>query len=161
MTVSSVKLEHRQAQSPSSLSIPTFTYGYYSDVYPNGGPATSPSINTPGKTSSTSEPSELSALAAGSGPGGQNAGPVGVSKEESFIASMCQPINSTNQPDMNFPCNRLLIYEVPCVYNVSYETLLKAGTVDNVAPSLLSPNEQQKCFCTEDSRGYDYWQNSE
>ncbi|KAL8969770.1 MAG: hypothetical protein Q9183_001835, partial [Haloplaca sp. 2 TL-2023] len=161
MTVSSVKLEHRQAQPPSSLSIPTFTYGYYSDVYPNGGPVTSPSITTPGKTSSTSEPSALSALASGSRPGGQNAGPVGVSKEESFIASMCQPINSTNQPDMNFPCNRLLIYEVPCVYNVSYETLLKTGNRGNAAPSLLSPNEQQKCFCTEDGRGYDYWQNSE
>ncbi|KAL8873157.1 MAG: hypothetical protein Q9174_001326 [Haloplaca sp. 1 TL-2023] len=161
IAVSSVKLENRQAQSSSSLSIPTFTYGYFSDVYPNGGPATSPSITTPGKTSSTTEPSALSVLDAASGPGGQNTGPVGVSKEESFIASVCQPLNSTNQPDMNFPCNRLLIYEVPCVYNVSYETLLKAGAGDGAAPSLLSPSDQQKCFCTEDGRGHDYWQNSE
>lgn len=169
--VLSSALQRRQTQLSSALSVPTFVYGYYSQVYPNGEGTTSgvsksqnaaaPSITAPTNSSSTTRPSSLSPLGAGSGPGGQNFGPVGVNEEEAFVASMCQPINKTDQPDMNFPCNKLLLYGAPCVYGQSYETFLKTGAGDGVTLPLLSPNDQLKCFCTQGGPGHAYWQNSE
>ncbi|KAL8732713.1 MAG: hypothetical protein Q9181_003858 [Wetmoreana brouardii] len=160
-------VHRRQTQPSSSMSVPMFSYGYYSQIYPNGEVTTGVSnsrsptatgMKTPTKSSSA-QPRATSAAAAGSGPGGPNFGPVAASQEEAFIASVCQPVNNTNQPDLNFPCNKLLLYETPCIYGQSYEELLKSSRSDSLAPPLLSANEQLKCFC-KSVQGQNYWQNS-
>lgn len=151
-------IQRRQNDSPSSISVPSFTYGYYSQVYPNGEVTSSVSSNThraidTGATSSTkaditqSRGTPAADVGVGSSPGGQsgNSGSMGAAQEEAFIASMCQPVNRTNQPDMDFPCNKILLYEFPCIYGQSYQELLQSS--DSAAPSTHDPNDQQKCFC--------------
>ncbi|KAL8689917.1 MAG: hypothetical protein Q9218_004521 [Villophora microphyllina] len=105
----------------------------------------------------STRPSSASPASASSAPGGQI---MGASQEEAFVASMCSPLNTTKQPDMNFPCNKFALYEIPCVYGKSYEDLLKNGGSDSPAPSLRSPNDQLTCLCTEGGQGQNYWQNS-
>lgn len=85
---------------------------------------------------------------------------MGASQEEAFIASMCSPVNQTNQPDMNFPCNRLALYESPCVYGKSYEDLMNITGSNSPASSLRSPSDQLTCLCTEGGQGHNYWQSS-
>ncbi|KAL8721029.1 MAG: hypothetical protein Q9225_002202 [Loekoesia sp. 1 TL-2023] len=89
-----------------------------------------------------------------------NSGSLGTTQEEAFIASMCQPANRTNQPDMNFPCNKILLYESPCIYGRSYPELLQSSHSDSAAPSAHGPNDQQQCFCANDGPGPQYWRNS-
>ncbi|KAL8778830.1 MAG: hypothetical protein Q9213_007222 [Squamulea squamosa] len=146
-------VERRQITS-SYISVPTFDYGYYSDVYPKGELTTKP-------TASVASPTTVSNTTAAVGAEQSSFyGPVGVSQEEAFIASMCEPINKTNQPDLNFPCNKLLLYEAPCLYGKGYEELLRNSGSDSLATPVLQATDQFKCFCAEKGPGHDYWQNS-
>ncbi|KAL8808646.1 MAG: hypothetical protein Q9200_004162 [Gallowayella weberi] len=151
-------LQRRQTAS-SSISVPAFGYGYYSNIYPTGDlpTGTAARVQSP-STTSTSSVNSISA--AGSGSRGSSYGPVGATPEEAFVASMCQPVNVTNQPDLHFPCNKLLLYESPCLYGQSFEVLLKNSGSDSPAIPLLSANDQFKCFCADEGPGQDYWQNS-
>ncbi|KAL8682568.1 MAG: hypothetical protein Q9186_001421 [Xanthomendoza sp. 1 TL-2023] len=151
-------LQRRQTAS-SSISVPTFGYGYYSDIYPTVAltTGTAARVQNPSKSSTSSV---TSVSAAGSRGPGSYYGPVGATPEEAFIASMCQPVNMTNQPDLKFPCNKLLLYESPCLYGRSYEVLLNNSGSDSPAIPLLPADEQFKCFCAEEGPGQDYWQNS-
>lgn len=143
-------IEQRQTTS-SSISVPTFRDGYYSDIYPTGAVATT-AMASPKTVNSTST--------AGSGEQTGHYGPVGVSQEEAFIASMCQPINTTDQPDLNFPCNKIILFEASCLYGQNYEELLKAYVNGSPATPIRSGKDQSKCFCAETGPGPDYWQNS-
>lgn len=85
---------------------------------------------------------------------------MGASPQEAFIASVCSPVNKTNQPDMNFPCNKLFLYQSPCVYGKSYEDLLNINGSYRPAPTYQSAIDQLRCLCKEGGPGQDYWQNS-
>ncbi|KAL8673311.1 MAG: hypothetical protein Q9168_002273 [Polycauliona sp. 1 TL-2023] len=84
----------------------------------------------------------------------------GGGQDEAFIASMCQPVNVANQPDLNFPCNRMILYTAPCLYGKSYTELSKAY----VNRSLPTPDrlgkDQYHCFCDKGGVGQGYWQNA-
>ncbi|KAL8655805.1 MAG: hypothetical protein Q9226_002899 [Calogaya cf. arnoldii] len=87
-------------------------------------------------------------------------GPVEESQEEAFIASMCQPINRTNHPDLNFPCNKIVIYEAPCLYGRNYEELLNISVNNSPATPVRSGKDQFQCFCAETGPGPLFWDNS-
>ncbi|KAL9017113.1 MAG: hypothetical protein Q9185_005573 [Variospora sp. 1 TL-2023] len=158
--VISTDIQRRQEETPSSsLSIPTFTYGYYSQVYPNG--AVTSTANAAMATGGT-QPSTRS------GSGGQdgdsqspNASEEEIwSEKEWFIFDMCSPDkNGTERPDINFPCNRLLQDEWECFYGQGYQELLQNKNNDT-APTLRSDKDQLECFCAQDGPGQQYWQNS-
>ncbi|KAL8833514.1 MAG: hypothetical protein Q9170_004231 [Blastenia crenularia] len=157
-------IQPRQPTSPSSLSIPVFTYGYYSQVYPSG--EVTSGVTTDTRSSSnggtiTSIGSQLTGTpAAGNGSGPDSEGQVGTPHKDVFIASMCQPVDRTNQPDMSFPCNRIPLYESPCLSGQTYQDLRDNGGSDSAAPSTHGPKDQQYCFCAIDGPGPQYWQNS-
>lgn len=149
--VLSGSVQNRQDTSPSSISIPAFTYGYYSQLYPNGETAASTTSTVTASTTSL-------ATASNDQPSGTTT--ASESQEEEFIASMCQPVNQTKQPDMNFPCNKIRLYEYSCVYGLSYQELLQHGGSDSVAPPTHGPKDQRGCFCADEGPGPQYWQNS-
>ncbi|KAL8973222.1 MAG: hypothetical protein Q9197_002448 [Variospora fuerteventurae] len=140
--VISTDIQRRQEDPPSSsLSIPTLTYGYYSQVYPNGAviSTANPTMATGGTQPSTR-----------SGPGGQdgdsqspNASEEEIwSEKEWFIFDMCSPDkNGTERPDINFPCNRLLQDEWECFYGQGYQELLQNKNNDT-APTIRSDKDQ-------------------
>ncbi|KAL8990894.1 MAG: hypothetical protein Q9177_000548 [Variospora cf. flavescens] len=158
--VISTDIQRRQEDSPSSsLSIPTFTYGYYSHVYPNGAVT---STANPALATSGTQPSTRP------GPDGQdgdsqspNAGEEEIwSEKEWFIFDMCSPDkNGTERPDINFPCNRLLRDEWECFYGQGSQEPLQNKNNDT-APTLRSDKDQLECFCAQDGPGQQYWQNS-
>ncbi|KAL8939442.1 MAG: hypothetical protein Q9216_003348 [Gyalolechia sp. 2 TL-2023] len=135
--VISTDVQRRQNVFPSSMSIPAFTYGYYSQLYPNGettsemGTNNAPTISVKGAASPTADQSSEHTMA----PGNQ---------KDEFVASMCEPVNNTNQPDMNFPCNKIRLYEYSCIYGLGYQELLQnecrrlhgasAENIDDYAP---------------------------
>ena len=141
----------------SSISVRTYRYGYYSVIYP-----TSTGIRKP-TTAAASQASPITVndtlIIESEDHNGQYV-PIGVSQAEAFIASMCQPINKTNQPDLNFPCNKIILYEAPCVYGSNYEELLKTYVNDSPATPIGSSRDQFECFCAENGPGQSYWQNS-
>ena len=171
--VISTIVQPRLIASSASISVPVFTYGYYSQVYPNGEVTTSigtitrnvPSTGalSPSSTRSVSLSGTLAAgVGLGSGPGGSNSdtGPVDTTQEEAFIESMCQPVNKTNEPDMSFPCNKILLYETPCIYGQSYAELVQNSRNGSVIAPNHGPKDQQSCFCAADGLGPQFWQNS-
>lgn len=157
--VLSTGIQRRQETISSSISVPSFGYGYYSDLYPSGG-STTRTVAIVADPTASSGSSRPDSFAAGSGGQSGSYGPVGATPEEAFIASMCQPVNKTNQPDLNFPCNKLLLFESPCLYGHSYDELLRSSGNESPATPVLSGNDQLKCFCAEKGPGQDYWQNS-
>lgn len=158
--VISTDIQRRQEDSPSSsLSIPTFTYGYYSQVYPNGAVT---STANPALATSGTQPSTRP------GPDGQdgdsqspNASEEEIwSEKEWFIFDMCSPDkNGTERPDINFPCNRLLRDEWECFYGQGSQEPLQNKNNDTT-PTLRSDKDQLECFCAQDGPGQQYWQNS-
>lgn len=151
--VTSNDVQSRQDVSPPSISIPSFTYGYFSQLYPNGeastGVGTSNAFptSTVGAASITAnQPNETSIASE--------------SQKQEFIASMCKPVNKTNQPDMNFPCNKIRLYEYSCIYGLSYQELLQKGNSDGAVPSNHGPKDQRGCFCKDEGPGPQFWQNA-
>ncbi|KAI4205787.1 MAG: hypothetical protein LQ348_001138 [Seirophora lacunosa] len=158
--ITTTDIQRRQNESPSSsLPIPTFTYGYYSQVYPNGEvtPAANPATTTSGTQASTT-----------SGFGGQGGGSQASSaneaapftEKESFISDVCFPyIQRTERPDMNFPCNKLILDAGACYFGRGNEELLLHNENDT-ASSLRSDKDQLECFCAQGGPGQQFWQNT-
>ena len=146
-------IEQRQTSS-SSIAIPTFKYGYYSDVYPTGAVTTKPT--TVAASPTTVNSTSIAGSEEESGP----SGPVEVNQEEAFIASMCQPINQTNDPDLDFPCNKIVPYEAPCLYGKKHEELLNISVNSSPATPVRSGKDQFQCFCAETGPGPLFWDNS-
>lgn len=144
----------RRQTTFSSISVPTYRYGYYSDIYPTGAVSAKPTTTVAGPITVNG-----TSMAESEDQTGQY-GPVGVTQAEAFIASMCHPINNTNQPDLNFPCNKIILDEAPCVYGKNYEELLKTYVNDSPATPIRSSKDQFECFCEDNGPGQSYWQNS-
>ncbi|KAL9001471.1 MAG: hypothetical protein Q9169_000046 [Polycauliona sp. 2 TL-2023] len=147
------KIEERQATS-SSFSVPNYRYGYYSDLYPTGMVTATP-------TTAVASPKTInSASMAGSEDQGGADGSAGASQEDALIASTCQPLNGTNQPDLDFPCNRMRLYEAPCIYGKRYKDLIKTSVNSSFATPTQSGKDQLQCFCEKKGPGRAYWRNS-
>ena len=159
---------HRRQIStgPTFLSVPVFSYGYYSQIYPNGEISTSTGTNlqprgtasgTVTATTSAASDTQAATLSGTAAlPSNPLLGPVGTTAEEAFIASVCAPLNSSRQLDMNFPCNKILTYEVACVLGQNYTSALQDSDINQ----RTSSGDQLKCFCP-GGQGADIWQNAQ
>ncbi|KAL8998480.1 MAG: hypothetical protein Q9188_006095 [Gyalolechia gomerana] len=153
LLVTSTDVQSRHDVSSPSISIPSFTYGYFSQLYPNGEASTGvgtrnafPTSTVGAASITANQPNETSIASE--------------SQKQEFIASMCKPVNKANQPDMNFPCNKIRLYEYSCIYGLSYQELLQKGNSDGAVPSNHGPKDQRGCFCTDEGPGPQFWQNA-
>ncbi|KAL8763334.1 MAG: hypothetical protein Q9184_000805 [Pyrenodesmia sp. 2 TL-2023] len=158
-------IQRRQNDSPlSSILIPTFTYGYYSQVYPNGEAGNSADAAS-ASTTTAANPSRTGSLpsSAAPSPGWQSDefGVFAASQGGAFVASMCSPIEKeTKQPDMIFPCNKIIDALSRCSFGKSYQELVSGSDGASVASSPRNLTDQLACFCAQDGPGQQYWQNN-
>lgn len=158
-------IQRRQNDSPvSSIAIPTFTYGYYSKVYSKGEAGTSADAASASTTTAANPRgtgSVPSSAAPSSGWQSDEFGVFAASQGGAFVASMCSPIDKeTKQPDMIFPCNKIIDALSQCSFGKSYQELVSGSDSGSVASSTRNSTDQLECFCAQDGPGQQYWQNN-
>jgi len=132
-----------------SFSRNSYTYGYFSQVYPSGYTVPSGAIDT--KTLTTA------ASATGSSNGGGYRSPYSPaeSSQSSYLQSMCLPQptsdGSSSSPglDMGFPCNEVKNLTELCIFKDPRSS-----------PDQQNSQAQQKCLCP-GGPGAAIWESSE
>ena len=144
--------------SADSASVPTFTYGHFSDIYPSGyTPPPSPTLT--GIFASEASAESVAASKASATTATSNWPSYGEeSPKNLYLDSMCQPISDNGVPDQAFPCNRAATLVSTCVFGEEYaKNATMAIAPPSPPPEERSPADQQRCLCP-GGKGQDYFQ---
>lgn len=141
-----------------SFSRNSYTYGYFSQIYPTGYTVPSGAIDTKTLTSTLT----AAASPTGSTQGGGYGYPYSPaeSSQVDYLRSMCVPQatsgGSPSSPsfDTRFPCNEVKNITDMCVYDVQASKNISGGLIEH------NPHAQQQCLCP-GGPGAAIWENAE
>ncbi|EME85668.1 uncharacterized protein MYCFIDRAFT_213948 [Pseudocercospora fijiensis CIRAD86] len=68
--------------------------------------------------------------------------------QKAYLASVCQPYNSTNMPDLNAPCNAIAAIQGECIYGPEYLSVPNSNGDRDFGDISTQSNETQRvCLC--------------
>ena len=144
----------------SSISVPTFTFGHFSDIYPSGyTPPPSPTMTLTGVfASQASVESEAASKASATGQASSGSLRGDGSPKNLYLNKVCQPLSGKGVPDQAFPCNRAITLVSACVFGDEFaKNASNAIAPPSPPPKERSSEDQQQCLCP-GGKGQDYFQ---